>query len=778
MKRTLTKGFSQVSLLDLRPRFCRVAEILGLTAFLSTGIHAQTIYSDLADLSLKLSLTDGTTVSANGPNEAANPVGKSGAGAGFDRAAVFVFELPDLGVIENPFGAATLGLHLFQDTVTGDVNGDLYGLGKRFTADVLLEDYYGREAGPDPTDATLIQDNYLTAGGAPVNSLVTTSTSGSEALADYLNAQYEGGSGIGQYVFLRVNTDAETTRRWNFTSVNGANGDLFQTPQINYIIASDEVDTIQVETQSDGSGAAVPSQTLIAGETLDVHAIARDAGGTFLDNVPVTWSLSNVTDGILSGDLTVSGDSLNATFTATAPGTAEISITGNASNLIGTGTITVVAGPASQVEVETSADGLGDPIGDQFLLLGESLTAYAVSRDAGGNFIESAPAIWSLEEISGGMVAADLEPDAGGTNSTLIGNAAGSARIRAAVDGLASVDSGLITVAEPVTRWDGGGQFTNLGIAENWFADIAPNFDNTTDLIFNDPAITRLNPYFGEDRTIRSLTYNADADKNLNLGLTVNGTTGAANLTFDTDSQQNPAEIVVDPDSTGNLRLGRVTAPETNEYGSIILADDLLITHDGMGTLTLDGNIAEDGEPKSVEKAGIGTVIMTGDNSYSGDTSVFGGILSINGRSLSDTGGLYIEGGMVTVEGDETVGNLYIGGVRKAPGVYGSSFSSAPPANQDDVNFLGAGTVTVVGLSSGVLEILSIENDGASVTLTWTSEPGDTFSLFFSTDLRAFDEELDDGIPAGAVGGVTTYTLPLSLIGDDVPKAFFRVVRN
>ncbi|MDB4438360.1 autotransporter-associated beta strand repeat-containing protein [bacterium] len=778
MKRTIAKGFSQSRPAAFRTRIRRVVEVLGLAAFFSAGVQAQTIYSDPSDLSLKMDRTDGTTVSANGPNEAANPVGKSGAADGFDRAAVFVFQLPDLGVVENPFGGATLGLYLFQDTATADVNGDLYGLGRRFTPDVLLDDYFGREAGPDTTDATLIQDDYLTAGGAPVNSLVTTSPSGSEALADYLNAQYEGGSGIGQYVFLRINTDADTTRRWNFRSVNGANGNLAETPQINYIMASDEVDTLQVETQADGGGTAVPSQTLIAGETLEVHAVARDSGGTFVDNLPVTWSLSNVTDGVVPGDLAVSGDSLSATFTASAPGTAEITIMGNASNLIGTGTITVVAGPPSLVQVETAPDGLGEVIGDEFLVLGESLMTFAVSRDAGGNFLGSVPAVWSLEEIEGGVVPADLVTEGDGSNATLTGSTVGSAKIRATVDGLTSIDSGVITVAELVSLWDGGGQFTNLGLAENWFADVAPFFDNTTDLIFNDASITRLNPYFGEDRTIRSLTYNADADKNLNLGLTTNGTTGAANLTFDTDSVVDPAEIVVEADSSGNFRLGRVTAPETNEYGSIILADDLLITHEGIGTLTLDGNITEDEEPRSIVKAGVGTVIMTGVNSYSGDTSVTGGVLSINGTSLSDTGSLFLEGGMVTVEGDETVGNLYIDGVRKAPGVYGSSLSSAPPENQDDVNFLGAGTVTVVGVSSGVLEILSITNDGTNVILTWSSEPGDTFSLFFSTDLQTFDEELDDGIPADPIGGVTVYTLPLSLLGNDVPTAFFRVVRN
>ena len=766
------------------PFFKTIVSLAGLASLSCMSVSAQIIYSEDTDLSLKLSRTDNATISSNGPNETANPVGKSGAGSGFDRAAVFVFQIPDLGAMDNPFGSASLGLFLFQDTADAAVNGDLYGLGRRASSEVLLDDYYGREAAADPTDATLIQDNFLTAGGSPVNALTATSSEGSQALADYLNAQYEGGAGIGQYVFLRVNTDADTTRRWNFTSVNGANGDLSMTPQLSFLVASDPVDTIQVETAADGSGTLIADQTLIAGESLTAYAIGRSADGAFIDNVPVSWSLAGVTGDVVAGDLAVSPDGLSATFQAAAPGAGEITVQGNAATLVGSGVITVEQGPAVEVSVETDADGFGVPLEERFIIVDQTLSLFAISRDAGGNFIETIPATWSLVDAEGDIVAGDLVPAGDGSNAVFTGNMMGTTRIRASVAGLESVDSGIVTVAELVNRWDDGGRFTDLGIAENWFADTEPLFDNTTDLIFHNSVTSRLNPYLGQDRTIRSLNYDADADLFFNIGLTVNGTSGAASLTFDTDSETEPAEINIDADSTGTFRLGRVVAPDLNEYGSIILADDLLITHDGSGTLNIDGDITELDGSRGVTKAGFGTVLMTGTNSYTGDTTVTGGVLSVNGMSLSDSGALVIDGGMVEVQGDEIVAELFIGGVRLAPGVYGSSFSAAPLENQDDISFTGNGTITVMAPpSTGVPEITNISFDGQNFTLTWTSSPGEIFNLFYSLDLvdfsmgAEFGIELDDGIIAGD-GNSTEAIVPMSFLGPDVRKAFFRVVRE
>src|SRR6476660_3586183 len=49
-------------------------------------------------------------------------------------------------------------------------------------------------------------------------------------------------------------------------------------------------------------------------------------------------------------------------------------------------------------------------------------------------------------------------------------------------------------------------------------------------------------------------------------------------------------------------------------------------------TLTLAANISGPGE---LRKAGVGTLILTGDNTYRGSTTVDGGTLSVNGSIVN-----------------------------------------------------------------------------------------------------------------------------------------------
>ena len=130
-------------------------------------------------------------------------LGTGGSSPWVDRCTVYVFELPDLGAIANPFKSASLSFNYISKDGTLK-NNDLYGLGRRSAATVPGSDYYGQTSTSDPTDATLLQAGILT-DNTPFG-LVETSINGSDALANYLNAQYASGAGIGEHVFLRLNT--------------------------------------------------------------------------------------------------------------------------------------------------------------------------------------------------------------------------------------------------------------------------------------------------------------------------------------------------------------------------------------------------------------------------------------------------------------------------------------------------------------------------------------------------------------------------------------------
>ena len=141
-----------------------------------------------------------------------------------DRASVFVFQLPDFGAVADPFGNARMEFRF--DSLTGLPPGaDLYGLGRRAFSQVLPDDYHGETSAADPTDAVRLQTNILTSASALGR--ITTNFPGSVALVDYLNTQYEGGAGAGQYVFLRLSTNApiDAIKRYVLTSADGAAAD-------------------------------------------------------------------------------------------------------------------------------------------------------------------------------------------------------------------------------------------------------------------------------------------------------------------------------------------------------------------------------------------------------------------------------------------------------------------------------------------------------------------------------------------------------------------------
>ena len=222
---------------------------------------------------------------------------------------------------------------------------------------------------------------------------------------------------------------------------------------------------IRVETAADGSGTVVPGQTLPSGSALTVYAIARDAADNFIGNVTASsWVLDNRTGGVLPGDLVAAGDSRSAVLTGRITGTAQIRATSGSLTPVTSGIITVIAGTAAKVRVETASDGTGAVVPPQTLTSGSSLTMYSVSRDASDNFVANIAATWDYQSSTGGVVLSDLDPAGDGRSAVFTGNASGTAQIRATAGPLTRVPSGTITVGASVatkiqveTQPDGSG---------------------------------------------------------------------------------------------------------------------------------------------------------------------------------------------------------------------------------------------------------------------------------------------------------------------------------
>jgi hypothetical protein len=150
---------------------------------------------------------------------------------GNGRNAVINFQLPDLGAVANPFTSASLTVNLESLT---DIDGfafnvDLYAFPPRpgFDQPVLGTLVYYESGAVDPnTDMTLLQTDFITGGSSAALGLYSTNSAGSANLLAYLNAQYNGGAGVGEFVFFRLNPDAgngSVVEGYNLTSANGAN---------------------------------------------------------------------------------------------------------------------------------------------------------------------------------------------------------------------------------------------------------------------------------------------------------------------------------------------------------------------------------------------------------------------------------------------------------------------------------------------------------------------------------------------------------------------------
>ena len=141
-----------------------------------------------------------------------------------------------------------------------------------------------------------------------------------------------------------------------------------------------------------------------------------------------------------------------------------------------------------------------------------------------------------------------------------------------------------VTASAVTNTWDGGSLVSSgWGQGSNWVGDSLPAFDSTTDIAFYQPGALNLPTNFLESaRTVRTLTFNDDADSAavMRLATTLTGTT-AANLTFDTDTVGGNAEFTVTSGAAGNFVVGVAG-------GNVVLADNLVINHNGSGMLTVN----------------------------------------------------------------------------------------------------------------------------------------------------------------------------------------------
>lgn len=142
-------------------------------------------------------------------------------GDGYHQAAVFPFQLPNLGAVAAPFQTAEFRFRFSStNSSIAGFNIDLYALPARSSSTLLpvsasatnKGDFFmgglnGAPADDNTPGVVKLQDNLLTA-AIPAGTHVTTSFEAGLALRNFLNGAYSNGAGAGKWVFLRLSADA------------------------------------------------------------------------------------------------------------------------------------------------------------------------------------------------------------------------------------------------------------------------------------------------------------------------------------------------------------------------------------------------------------------------------------------------------------------------------------------------------------------------------------------------------------------------------------------
>jgi fibronectin-binding autotransporter adhesin len=187
-----------------------------------------------------------------------------------------------------------------------------------------------------------------------------------------------------------------------------------------------------------------------------------------------------------------------------------------------------------------------------------------------------------------------------------------------------------------------------------------------------------------------------------------------------------------------------------------------LIVNLTSGTKTYEGRITDGATPTSLVKKGAGMQILNNlsgtPNSWSGNTTVYGGTLRLSTATLADASTVSISSGAVLnleFSGTDTVTALFIGTNQMAAGVYGSSGINVP-------EITGTGTLTV---TSGPVESFSswitrtFANGAVSVGTQGPTDDPDNDGLDNLVEYGLGKDPTVSSQPAGVLSGnLLTYT--------------------
>lgn len=252
-----------------------------------------------------------------------------------------------------------------------------------------------------------------------------------------------------------------------------------------FLQAGDTIATFQISPGVAATGyyicTGMPSGTVLNIDNTTTADFIVEQNGVTVGPVSLntSWWLSgrdiclNVTSALDADKIitvrmssSASGDEIQLPVAATNSGTFSINAPYLDDNRLRISNVSLVPDVATQILVETEADGTGTVVPEQKLWSGDSLTAYANTRDQYDNFVANIAATWSLQGKTGGVANGDLVPSGDNKNAVFMGDGEGTTAIRAVSGGLTAIDSETITVEEEFCGDGDGTELSPYGICD------------------------------------------------------------------------------------------------------------------------------------------------------------------------------------------------------------------------------------------------------------------------------------------------------------------------
>lgn len=512
---------------------------------------------------------------------------------------------------------------------------------------------------------------------------------------------------------LAIGASAGTVDVANATGVltvaaTSSGGDLVKTGPGAVLIPG----TTQLNVASNGAGVSVNDGTLQAGfGATDVVTVAVGATGNLdlRDSATEALTLENSAGALTLGGGAQVGFELvgagNDSITVAAGGTAAVSGTVTL-NFFGTpaaGTYNLLAADSglstATYALGTAPNGFNYTINVSDTLVSVTVSAYTPSYWRGGqNFswatLGAAAANWTTD--AGGSTDALFVP---GSADTVLFSAAGApfssgTVIDTTLDAAFTVDSLQFTnVPAGVTAVGiaagSGGSLTLSPLSTSGGIRVLAGGGNAT---ISAPLTVGAAQTWDVDPT-GSLTisgntaFNANVTKSNTGALTLSGTnTGSGafvlaggTLNLGSASGLGTGSLTIGAGTTLNAPAGAIALAANNAQtwngdftfsgannldlgtGAVTLGNNVSINAAG-STLTVGGSIGDGGNNRGITKAGAGTLVLNGSNSFTGPVAITGGVLRITqATGLGTAAGGVSQSGTSALELDGTGGAFSVG---------------------------------------------------------------------------------------------------------------------